>query len=382
MSHQHGHGVSDADTDEEAVSVMEGDLVTLNNGVQTNQRDRIRWYYNGIRIAQINRDLTKTSDERFRDRLKLDPLTGFLTITNIRNTDSGEYTLKISSGSSKSEKIFSVSVHGASAAERDGVKRKKGESVILNPGVIKSSNDVMTWYFNYILIARITGDQSKICTDVQCKERFRDRLKLDHQTGSLTITNITNTDSGEYTLQIISSRFSIIKSFSVSVTGASAAEQDGEKIKKGASAAEQDGEKIKKGASAAEQDGEKIKKGASAAEQDGEKIKKGASAAERDGVKRKKGSGLSSAVAAVAGIVVTAVAAAVIEGLFNKPNKTEKGKPQDDPPQVRYLTQDRSSQTTCSSEQIHIGDAIREPTEMQLQMSRQHCCVKTVEEKL
>ncbi|TDH00125.1 hypothetical protein EPR50_G00184380 [Perca flavescens] len=46
------------------------------------------------------------------------------------------------------------------------------------------------------------------------------------------------------------------------------------------------------------------------------------------------------------------------------------------------VTQDRSPQTTCSSKQIHIRDTIREPTKMQLQMSRHHCCVKTAEEKL
>ncbi|KAG1946377.1 hypothetical protein F2P79_013838 [Pimephales promelas] len=111
-----------------------------------------------------------------------------------------------------------------SAAERDEVKRKsvkEGESVALHPGVIKKPSDVMMWYFNDTLIAEITGDQSQICTDDQCKERFRDRLKLDHQTGSLTITHTTNTHSGLYKLQMIfiNRTFSItrVKRFSVSV---------------------------------------------------------------------------------------------------------------------------------------------------------------------
>ncbi|XDV23858.1 hypothetical protein PO909_028235 [Leuciscus waleckii] len=97
----------------------------------------------------------------------------------------------------------------------------EGDSVTLftDPGEIRKPNDVMTWYFYEILITEITGDQSKICTDVQCKERFRDRLKLDHQTGSLTIMNIRNTDSGVYKLQINNSRFSIIKSFDVALIG-------------------------------------------------------------------------------------------------------------------------------------------------------------------
>jgi len=119
-----------------------------------------------------------------------------------------------------------VWVSGVSAAERDEVKRKtvkEGESVTLHPGIIKNPNDVMMWYFNDILIAETTGDQSQICEDQQCKERFRDRLKLDHQTGSLTITHTTNTDSGEYQLQIISNRYSFsisrIRRFIVTVTG-------------------------------------------------------------------------------------------------------------------------------------------------------------------
>ncbi|XP_026105525.1 carcinoembryonic antigen-related cell adhesion molecule 1-like [Carassius auratus] len=211
-----------------SVSVMEGDSVTLYTDVETIKQEEIRWYFNDIRIAQITEDLSfictdvqcKYSDERFRDRLKLDHQTGSLTIRNITNTDSGLYHKQVISISNINDGIFSVAVYDVPAAERDEIKRKsikEGESVTLDPGETKSPNDVMTWYFNDILIAEIPGDQSKICTDDQCDERFRDRLKLDHQTGSLTITNITNTDSGIYHLQINSSRISIIKSFSVTV---------------------------------------------------------------------------------------------------------------------------------------------------------------------
>ncbi|CAM4660444.1 unnamed protein product [Leuciscus chuanchicus] len=197
------------------VSVMEEDSVTLNTGVQTNQQDRIRWYFNDIRIAQINRDQSKIctdvqcndDTERFRDRLKLDHQTGSLTIMNITDTDSGVYQLQISSGSSDNEKTFNVILKTV----------MEGEPVILYTGVIRKLNDSIIWYLNEIIIAEVC-EPNKACTDVDCDERFKDRLKLDHQTGSLTITNTRNTDSGEYKLQINNSRFSIIRRYSVSVT--------------------------------------------------------------------------------------------------------------------------------------------------------------------
>ncbi|XP_026105527.1 uncharacterized protein LOC113077319 isoform X2 [Carassius auratus] len=213
------NGVSGVISDVVSVSVMEGDSVTLYTGVQTDQQEDIKWYFSDIRIAQVSGDLSyictdvqcNEGTERFRDRLKLDHQTGSLTMTNISNTDSGLYELKIISSSSSSDKIFSVTVNGVSADEEEV---NEGESVTLDPGVTKSPNDVMTWYFNDILIAEITGDQ--------CNERFRDRLKLDHQTGSLNITNTRTTDSGLYKLQIsiISSSFSIsrVKRFNVTVT--------------------------------------------------------------------------------------------------------------------------------------------------------------------
>uniref|UniRef100_A0A672L6K3 Immunoglobulin domain-containing protein n=1 Tax=Sinocyclocheilus grahami TaxID=75366 RepID=A0A672L6K3_SINGR len=212
------HSASGFDTDR--VFVMEGESVTLHTGVKTNQQNRIRWYFNDTRIAQITGDLSKTctdvqcneGTERFRDRLNLDDQTGSLTILNIRTTDSGVYKILISSSN----------IDNVPAAERDKMKRKsakEGESITLHSDGIKNPNDLKMWYFNDTLITEITGDQSKICTDDQCKERFRDRLKLDHQTGALTITNTRTTDSGLYKLQINSSRFNIIKTFSVTVTG-------------------------------------------------------------------------------------------------------------------------------------------------------------------
>uniref|UniRef100_A0A8C2DYR4 Immunoglobulin domain-containing protein n=1 Tax=Cyprinus carpio TaxID=7962 RepID=A0A8C2DYR4_CYPCA len=189
--------------------------------------EEISWYFDGTRIAQITGDQSyictdvqcNEGTERFRDRLKLDHQTGSLTIMNINTTDSGLYKLVILHSSSDSVLIFTVAV-------QDEIKRKsvkEGESVTLDPDVRKNlKNDLMTWYFTDTLIAEISGDQSKICTDDQCDERFRDRLKLDHQTGSLTIMNIRTTDSGLYKLQINSTHLrrhsiSSIKSFDVSV---------------------------------------------------------------------------------------------------------------------------------------------------------------------
>ncbi|XP_048039286.1 uncharacterized protein LOC125264085 [Megalobrama amblycephala] len=215
----------DNDTDGVPAFVKQGDSITLHTGVEANQQDRIIWYFYDTLIAEITGDISyvcidircEDGTERFRDRLNLDNQTGSLTITNITYTDAGVYQqVIISSNSSSSEKNFIVSVYGVQQFVYGLDIRSSGT---LDPGVIKKPNDVMTWYFRDILIAEIIGDQSKICTEERCKQIFRDRLEVNHQTGSLTITNTKTKDFGIFNLLISSNNFSIMKTFHVILFG-------------------------------------------------------------------------------------------------------------------------------------------------------------------
>ncbi|XDV22854.1 hypothetical protein PO909_027647 [Leuciscus waleckii] len=93
----------------------------------------------------------------------------------------------------------------------------EGHSVTLNSDLTEmKDDDVIQWRF---------GDENTVIADINKRAdritvyddvldgRFRDRLKLDNQTGSLTITNTTTEHAGLYKLQINSE----IKRFSLTV---------------------------------------------------------------------------------------------------------------------------------------------------------------------
>ncbi|KAL0161489.1 hypothetical protein M9458_045214, partial [Cirrhinus mrigala] len=65
------------------------------------------------------------------------------------------------------------------------------------------------------LIAKIPKKQEQF---IESDGKLGSRLELDQQTGSLNITNITATDSGDYELKISSSRFTINRRITVTVT--------------------------------------------------------------------------------------------------------------------------------------------------------------------
>uniref|UniRef100_A0A8C1S4Y7 Immunoglobulin domain-containing protein n=1 Tax=Cyprinus carpio TaxID=7962 RepID=A0A8C1S4Y7_CYPCA len=201
--------------------VSEGDSVTLHTGITEPQKyDQILWSF-GPRdtvIAKRERNANQTADAdgRFGDRLQMDDQTGSLSITNTKSTDSGVYHLHISSRNKVSYKKFRVTVW------LDTVKVRAGDSVTLNTGMTELEEDskiLWTHGDHETCIAKINRATNKTSLYRGNDVRFRDRLQLDHRTGSLTIWNISITHSDVYKLQISSCRRSKCKRFVLIVDG-------------------------------------------------------------------------------------------------------------------------------------------------------------------
>ncbi|XP_042604856.1 SLAM family member 5-like, partial [Cyprinus carpio] len=96
--------------------------------------------------------------------------------------------------------------HQVVFADPESVSVTEGESVTLQTRVTEiQTDDLITWTFGHstTLIAQINKVEGIVSTyDDVLDGRFRNRLKLDDQTGSLIITNTRTTDSGNYTVNI------------------------------------------------------------------------------------------------------------------------------------------------------------------------------------
>uniref|UniRef100_A0A673LDX0 Ig-like domain-containing protein n=1 Tax=Sinocyclocheilus rhinocerous TaxID=307959 RepID=A0A673LDX0_9TELE len=97
----------------------------------------------------------------------------------------------------------------------------EGDSVTLNTDVTElHRDDLVMWTFRLqnseTCIAEIYKQTISIYNNKDNNERFRGRLQIDEQTGSLTITNINKLHSGLYKLQIISGGVKY-KSFNLAV---------------------------------------------------------------------------------------------------------------------------------------------------------------------
>uniref|UniRef100_A0A8C1KNM2 Ig-like domain-containing protein n=1 Tax=Cyprinus carpio TaxID=7962 RepID=A0A8C1KNM2_CYPCA len=105
---------------------------------------------------------------------------------------------------------------GVFGAETQSVM--EGDSVTLNADVTGICEDDVLWNYRdkNSLIAKINREAKTSSTYDGPDGRFRDRVKLDDQTGSLTITNITTEHAGVYQLQISGAKLTS-KTFNVTV---------------------------------------------------------------------------------------------------------------------------------------------------------------------
>nr|XP_055073702.1 uncharacterized protein LOC129453464 isoform X2 [Misgurnus anguillicaudatus] len=239
---------------------MKGDPVTINIDVPDPET-----YYKILlifgcddTIAQVNNQNKKfTLDGKGRDGLKLNDQTGDLTITDIRTEDGGHYELKMSSSRRTIQRRFSVNVSErglspgaiagisvflillAAAAAAAGVifyRRKIAELLVLKVDEGKSvdlktevtdiqRDEKIEWRFRdeygeddeEFLIAEINPANNMFSTYDGDKGRFRDKLKLNHQTGDLNINNFRKKHTGEYILKITRDGKTTYRRFRVSV---------------------------------------------------------------------------------------------------------------------------------------------------------------------
>ncbi|KAL1246598.1 hypothetical protein QQF64_034561 [Cirrhinus molitorella] len=196
------------------VSMQEGESIILKTNAEMWKKDTILWLFGdeNTLIAEIKDGNGKISafdgvSGSFGGSLGLDINTGSLTIRNISTEHAGVYKQRIIG--KKRDTIKKINV----AVKVGMILDVKGKNVTLNPDTETQRDDLILWMFGNEnnLIAQLTGE-TKETTYADADERFRNRLQLDKNTGSLTIKNIT---AGLYKLQVISSSRSLHRKFRV-----------------------------------------------------------------------------------------------------------------------------------------------------------------------
>ncbi|KAA0711866.1 hypothetical protein E1301_Tti013471 [Triplophysa tibetana] len=238
-----------------SLSVKEGESVILQTDLtELHSLDLIVWRFGdeGILIAKDDKEDDKSPeyydvlDKRFSGKIQMDDTTGDLTIRPTTTNHTGVYKVKISSNNR--HKTFNVVVHaaeqGLSGGEKAGIvvggvllgipvvifgvaaviwsRRRVSElkkrmveilSVLQADDLIlpRDHKDIQTvdegeWiYGDKEIIAKFNKKKNTFSTyDDVMDERFKDKLNLNSQTGSLTIKNIKTRHSGLYTLKISS----------------------------------------------------------------------------------------------------------------------------------------------------------------------------------
>ncbi|XP_039547194.1 SLAM family member 9-like [Pimephales promelas] len=169
------------------ISVMEGDSVTLHTDVTSIQRnDHITWKFGSDKscIAEVYNQIYTypDADERFRDRLKLHP-TGTLTITNTRFSDSGYYTVSISSSRRTLRERFMIIVNAplpvpeivSNSSQCSSSSRSSESRCSLVCSVLNVSDVTLSWYKGMSVLSSISVCDLSISLSLPLEVEYQDK---------------------------------------------------------------------------------------------------------------------------------------------------------------------------------------------------------------
>uniref|UniRef100_A0A8C2FZD5 Ig-like domain-containing protein n=1 Tax=Cyprinus carpio TaxID=7962 RepID=A0A8C2FZD5_CYPCA len=172
---------------------MEGDSVTLKSSVtEVQQADDIVWKFGSNKsvIAKIKKQWQNFSifdgpDGRFRDRLKLDNKTGFLTITNITTQHAGLYKVELS-GVKLSSKTFNVSVsahlpvpvissNSSQCSSSSSSSSSSQQNCSLVCSVVNVGHVTLSWYKGNSLLSSISVSDLSISLSLPLEVEYQDK---------------------------------------------------------------------------------------------------------------------------------------------------------------------------------------------------------------
>nr|XP_055073054.1 uncharacterized protein LOC129453016 [Misgurnus anguillicaudatus] len=216
--------------DVKSVSVMAGDSVSLQTDLPDLKENDVIWWRFGEGeskdlLAEIVKHKIWYARGRFRDKLQISGSQTDLTIKNMKIKYSGLYEAEINIDTGTLYKRFNVTVMESPPVINSGPSElasftvTEGESVVLPCNVQTQTDDLILWRFGdeSALIAEVDMEDKKTSVFDGADGSFRDRLKMNDQTGDLIITESKPKYTGVYQLKISSNKQTLYKTFNVIV---------------------------------------------------------------------------------------------------------------------------------------------------------------------